>query len=63
MTVNRREFVKISAMASAALLLARQKAWAAFAQTSPGLIKFGTGQKLRLFGIDIPAAAPAGTPY
>jgi spore coat protein A, manganese oxidase len=62
MSVNRREFVKISAMTSAALLLARQKAWAAFAQ-SPGLIKFGAGQKLRLFGIDIPAAATAGTPY
>jgi len=62
MPVTRREFVKISAMTGAALLALKEKVWAAFAQ-SPGLRKFGPGQKLRLFGIDIPLAQPAGTPY
>ncbi len=60
MSVNRREFVKISAMTSAALLLARQKAWAAFAQTTE-LQKFI--QPLRFFGADIPLASADTTAY
>lgn len=59
MSVNRREFVKISALASAGLLLARERAYAAFAQ-SPGLQKFV--QKMRLFGVDIPLATPTRVP-
>jgi spore coat protein A len=62
-TPTRRDFVKIGAMTAAGLLLAKERVWAAYAQTSPGLLKFGPGQKLRLFGIDIRLAAPAGTPY
>jgi FtsP/CotA-like multicopper oxidase with cupredoxin domain len=60
--MRRREFVKLTAMAGAATLFPWQRAYAAYAQ-SPALIKFGAGQKLRLFGIDIPLAVPVGTPY
>jgi spore coat protein A len=59
---TRREFVKIGAMTGAALLWAKERAWAAFAQ-SPGLRKFGTGQRLRLFGFDIPLAEADATTY
>jgi spore coat protein A, manganese oxidase len=57
MQTTRRDFVKISAMAGAATLLSWERAFAAYAQ-SPALVKFGAGQKLRLFGIDIPLATP-----
>jgi spore coat protein A len=65
MKVTRRQFIKTAAGAAGAAMLVPQfarRAHAAFAQ-SPKLIKFGVNQKLRLFGIDIPAASPAGTPY
>lgn len=55
MAMNRREFVKVGAMAGAAMMLARKAAWAAFFQ-SPGLQKFVW--PLRRFGADIPLATP-----
>jgi spore coat protein A len=60
--MKRREFVKLTALAGAAAMWPWRAAYAAFAQ-SPALLKFGLGQKLRLFGIDIPIATPAGEPY
>ena len=59
MPVTRREFVKIGAMTSAALLLAKERVWAAFAQ-SPGLQKFM--QPMRLFGVNIPLAVAGHAP-
>jgi len=53
--------VKIGTMSAAALLLLKERAYAAFAQTT-GLRKFGPGQKLRLFGIDILPATPVTIP-
>jgi spore coat protein A len=58
MALTRRDFIKTSAIAGGGLLLWRERAYAAFAQ-SPALVKFGAGQKLRLFGIDIPIATGA----
>ena len=67
--MNRRDFVKLTAMAGAAAMWPWRMAYAAFAQTTPPLIKFfgdgrfGTAQKLRLFGIDIPLATPDTLTY
>ncbi len=54
--MNRRDFVKLTAMAGAATLMPWQRAYAGYAQTQ-GLVKFGSGQALRMFGTDIPIAA------
>ena len=62
MKTTRREFVKISTLAGAAALFWRERLYATFAQ-SPALLKFGPGQRLRLFGIDIPLATPNTTTY
>ena len=60
MRPTRREFMQISAAASAGLLLMRERVYAAFNQ-SPALQKFI--QPLRLFGPDVPAFAPNITRY
>jgi hypothetical protein len=55
--MKRRDFFKLSAMAAAATLLPWRRAYAAYTQ-SPTLLKFGSGQALRMVGPDIPIATP-----
>jgi FtsP/CotA-like multicopper oxidase with cupredoxin domain len=62
MRTTRREFLQVSAAAGAAALFSVRRAYAAYAQ-SPALLKFGPGQRLRYFGIDIPLATPLASPY
>jgi spore coat protein A len=60
--MKRREFFRLSAMAAAAAVVPWRRAYAAYAQ-SPALLKFGPDQPLRLFGPDIPIAAPDTSTY
>ncbi len=60
--MKRRDFLRLGAATGLAAFVPWRRAHASFLQ-SPPLLKFGSAQPLRLFGVDIPAAVPNTTRY